>query len=72
MAKYWYELLNYLGYDPAPIKFYIAIFNSKYPTEEEKMKFYDLQTSEQNKISRQIGRQAAGEYIKYRIKKFFR
>lgn len=72
MAKYWHELLNYLGYDPAPVKFYIAIFNSRFSAEEEHRKFYNLQTSEQNKISRQIYRQAAKEYIKYRIKRFFK
>lgn len=72
MAKYWYELLKYLGYDPAPIKFYIAIFNLKYPTDEERIKFFKLPISKQNQISRQIQRQAVREYIKYKIKNFFK
>ena len=29
MAKYWYALLNYLEYNPMPIKLYIAIFKAK-------------------------------------------
>lgn len=72
MAKYWYELLNYLGYDPVPLKIYIALFNSKYPTNEEYIKFFDLPISKQNKISRQIQRQATSECIKYKIKTFFK
>ena len=32
MAKYWYALLNYLEYNPMPIKLYIAIFKAKYPS----------------------------------------
>ena len=71
MAKYWYELLDYLGYDPAPTKIYMAVFDSKFPKEEEKMAFFKMPISEQNKISRQILNQAVFKCLKYKIKRFF-
>lgn len=71
MAGYWYELLNYLGYDPTPIKFYIALFNAKYPSDEERINFFKLPVSKQNKISHQLQRQVLIECIKYKAKKIF-
>lgn len=72
MAKYWYALLNYLGYDPMPIKMYIALFNAKYPSAEELSAYFKLPISTQSKISRKIQKQATKEYIKYKIKNFFK
>ena len=71
MAMYWYALLNYLGYDPIPIKMYIAIFNAKYPSTEERSAYFKLPISTQNKISGKIQKQAKKEYLKYKIKNFF-
>lgn len=71
MAKYWYDLLNYLGYDPMPIKLYIAIFNAKYPSNEELSAYFKLPIATQNKISRKIQKQATKEYLKYKAKNFF-
>lgn len=34
MSKYWFSLLDYLGYDPMPIKLYIELFKKEYPDYE--------------------------------------
>ena len=72
MAQYWLALLNYLGHDPIPTKLYIEFFNELYPTTEDAIKFYNLPTPQQHKISKKIIRKAAWVYFKYKVKNFFK
>lgn len=72
MAKYWFSLLNYLGYDPYPVKISKVLFNAKYPSDKDLLEFLKLPVSKQNKITRQIQRQANWEYFKYKVKNFFK
>lgn len=72
MAEYWHKLLEYLGYDPTPTKLYIAIFDSKFSNEKEKMAFFKKPMAEQYKFCREIQKEASFEYFKYRIKNFFK
>lgn len=71
MGEYFLDLLNYLGYDPIPNKFYIAIFNSMYPSTEALIRYLDLPKKEQYKISKKVYMKSTIELIKYKIKKFF-
>lgn len=73
MAKYWYDLLDYLGYDPMPIKLYMEIFKKEYPYYEENLtEFFKLPVSKQNKMSRKVKNKVAWIYFNYRIKNFFK
>ena len=54
MAKYWYSLLNYLGYDPIPSKMQLTIFKTMFKTDEEQHNFFKLPVSEQNKTYKKI------------------
>lgn len=71
MAKYWHALLNYLGYDPMPIKTYMIYFKAQYPSIEDVSAFFKLPVSKQNKISRKIHKKVAKEYLRYKIRNFF-
>lgn len=73
MAKYWFSLLDYLGYDPMPIKLYIELFKKEYPEYDENMsEFLKLPIAQQNKISRKVQKKASKLYFKYRIQNFFK
>ena len=72
MAKYWYSLLNYLGYDPIPSKMQLTIFKTMFKTDEEQDNFFRLPISEQNKTYRKIQKKVKKEYFKYKIKNFFK
>ena len=73
MAKYWYALLDYLGYDPIPIKLYMEIFKKEYPEYDENLtEFFKLPVSKQNKMSRKVQNKVTWTYFKYRIKNFFK
>lgn len=73
MAKYWYDLLDYLGYDPVPIKLYMEIFKKEYPDYNENLNdFFKLPVYEQNKISRKVQNKVTWTYFKYRINNFFK
>ena len=72
MAKYWYSLLNYLGYDPIPSKMQLTIFKTMFKTDEEQDNFFRLPISEQNKTYRKIQKMVKKEYFKYKIKNFFK
>ena len=72
MAKYWYSLLNYLGYDPIPSKMQLTIFKTMFKTDEEQHKFFKLPVSEQNKTYRKIQKMVRKECFKYKIKNFFK
>ncbi|MBQ8302610.1 MAG: hypothetical protein IJX97_03560 [Clostridia bacterium] len=72
MAKYWYSLLNYLGYDPMPSKMQLTIFKTMFKTDEEQDNFFRLPISEQNKTYRKIQKMVKKEYFKYKIKNFFK
>ncbi len=71
MANYYDALLSYLGYDPIPSKLYCAIFNEMFPSPEEKIDYYRLSASEQNKISKKIIWRYCKGYFIYKIKNFF-
>ena len=73
MAKYWFSLLGYLGYDPMPIKLYIELFKKEYPEYDENMsEFLKIPIAQQNKISRKVQKKASKLYFKYRIQNFFK
>lgn len=72
MAKYWYALLNYLGYDPIPSKMQLACFKTMFKTDEEQDNFFALPISEQNKTYRKIQKMVRKECFKYKIKNFFK
>ena len=60
MSKYWFSLLDYLGYDPMPIDY------------ENMSEFLKLPVAQQNKISRKVQKKASKIYLKYRIRNFFK
>ena len=72
MSKYWFSLLDYLGYDPMPIKLYIELFKKEYPDYENMSEFLKLPVAQQNKISRKVQKKASKIYLKYRIRNFFK
>lgn len=72
MADYYSGLLNYLGYDPIPMKLFITFFNQKYPTAEDVLDFHKLPAPQQNKIYKRIVRTAKKEYFKYKVKNFLK
>lgn len=72
MSKYWFSLLDYLGYDPMPIKLYIELFKKEYPDYENMSEFLKLSVAQQNKISRKVQKKASKIYLKYRIRNFFK
>lgn len=73
MAKYWFALLDYLGYDPMPVKLYIEFFKKEYPDYDDMLsEFFKLPVSEQNKISRKVQRKAILHYLLYRIQNIFK
>ncbi len=73
MSKYWFALLDYLGYDPMPIKLYIDLVKKEYPEYDENLsEFLKLPISQQNKISRKVQKKASRRYFKYRIQNFFK
>lgn len=73
MAKYWFALLDYLGYDPMPIKLYIELFKKEYPEYDDNLsEFLKLPVSQQNKVSRKVQKKATKLYFKYRIQNFFK
>ena len=72
MSKYWFSLLDYLGYDPMPIKLYIELFKKEYPDYENMSEFLKLPVAQQNKISRKVQKKASKIYLKYRIQNFFK
>ena len=72
MSKYWFSLLDYLGYDPMPIKLYIELLKKEYPDYENMSEFLKLPVAQQNKISRKVQKKASKIYLKYRIRNFFK
>lgn len=72
MAKYWLALIDYLGYDPLPVKIYIETFNRFFDTEDEKNNFFKLPLTEQNKIYKKIQKESAILCIKKKMKDFFK
>lgn len=73
MAKYWFALLDYLGYDPMPIKLYMELFKKEYPDYDDKLsEFFMLPVSQQNKMSRKVKHKATWYYFLYRIQNFFK
>lgn len=73
MSKYWFALLDYLGYDPMPIKLYMEFFKKEYPDYDDKLsEFFKLPVSQQNKISRKVKHKATWYYFLYRIQNFFK
>jgi hypothetical protein len=73
MAKYWFALLDYLGYDPMPVKLYMELFKKEYPEYDDNLSvFLSLPVSEQNKMSHKVQNKATWIYFKYRIQNFFK
>lgn len=73
MAKYWYALLDYLGYDPMPVKLYIELFKNEYPEYNDNLsEFFKLPVSQQNKLSRKVQNKATKLYLKDKIQNFFK
>ena len=72
MARYWLSFLDYLGYDPAPVKLYMELFKKEYPEYDKDLSdFLKLPASEQSRISQRIKKKTAWIYFKYKIKNFF-
>jgi len=73
MAKYWFALLDYLGYDPMPVKLYCELFKKEYPEYNDQLsEFFRLPISQQNRMSRKVRRKAMRLYFKHRIVNFFK
>lgn len=73
MAKYWFALLDYLGYDPMPVKLYSELFKKEYPEYNDDLsEFFRLPVSQQNRMSGKVRRKVMGLYFKYRILNFFK
>jgi hypothetical protein len=73
LAEYWYALLDYLGYDPVPIKLYMEIFKKECPDYDENLtEFFKLPLSERNKISRKVQNKVTWNYFIYIVKHFFK
>lgn len=72
MAKYWLALINYLGYDPLPVKIHIEVFNTYFDTDDKKYSFFRLPLKEQNKLYKKIQKKATMLYIKQKIKSLFK
>lgn len=72
MAKYWFALLDYLGYDPMPVKLYSELFKKEYPEYNDNLgDFFRLPIAQQNRMSRKVRRKAIALYFKHRIVNFF-
>lgn len=73
MAKYWFALLDYLGYDPMPVKLYCELFKKEYPEYDDRLsEFFRLPVSQQNRMTRKVRKKAMRLYLKYRIVNFFK
>ena len=71
MAKYWFALLDYLGYDPMPVKLYMELFKKEYPEYDENLsEFFKLPASEQNRMSRKVQNKATRIYLNTESKTF--
>ena len=72
MSTYIMDLVNYLKYDPLPIKLSKEILNNRYPTDNELADYFSLPLKEQNKINKEIIKEAHKRLSKLKIRTFFR